>query len=183
MANDIVHVNRAPVLTLWAAVVAERIGFDHETALTLGKALAGICAQFKGRTLGIYKAGGHVETGHAGGAPKKKRATGEDIRIELLGRPVLATKTEHGVRAIENDKPVDPAAVERYLTANFGAELEDARGAMAELANSFTPKELAHNAFELYSRFRPSIPEGMRGWGAKGELKLAMIRGMGNRPV
>lgn len=171
--HECVMVNRAPVLTLWAAVVAEEIGFDHETALTLGKTLAGMNAQFKGRTLGIYKAAEPVE-----GAPKKKRRAGEDIWIELLGRPVLATKTEHGVRAIENDKPLDPAGVERYLTEKFGAALEDVRGAMAELAGSFTPKELAKNAFELYSRFRPSIPEGMRGWGAKGELRLGTIRGL-----
>jgi len=31
-----VSINRAPVLTLWAAVVAERLGFDREEALTLG---------------------------------------------------------------------------------------------------------------------------------------------------
>jgi hypothetical protein len=178
MANEIVMVNRAPVLTLWAAVVAERIGFDYETALTLGKTLAGMNAQFKGRSLGIYKA---AEPGE--GAPKKKKRAGEDIWIELLGRPVLAMKTEHGVRAIENDKPIDPAGVESYLTEKFGAALEDVRKAMAALAGTFTAKELAHNAFELYSRFRPSIPEGMRGWGANGELKLAMIRGLCNKAV
>jgi hypothetical protein len=33
-----VLVNRAPVLTLWAAVVAERLGFDRPAALSLGKA-------------------------------------------------------------------------------------------------------------------------------------------------
>jgi len=29
------------VLTLWAAVVAVRLGFDRDTALTLGQAVAG----------------------------------------------------------------------------------------------------------------------------------------------
>jgi hypothetical protein len=28
MAKDTIEINRAPVLTLWAAVVAERLGFD-----------------------------------------------------------------------------------------------------------------------------------------------------------
>ena len=32
--------NRAPVLTLWAAVVAEVLGFGHDEALTLGRAVA-----------------------------------------------------------------------------------------------------------------------------------------------
>jgi hypothetical protein len=35
MATHQVKINRAPVLTLWAAVVAERLGNDHEAALTL----------------------------------------------------------------------------------------------------------------------------------------------------
>jgi len=30
-----VMINRAPVLTLWAAVVAEMLGFDYDEALTL----------------------------------------------------------------------------------------------------------------------------------------------------
>jgi len=32
-------IDRAPVLTLWASVVAERLGFDRDEALTLGRAL------------------------------------------------------------------------------------------------------------------------------------------------
>jgi hypothetical protein len=35
------EINRAPVLTLWAAVVAERLGHPADTALTLGRAVAG----------------------------------------------------------------------------------------------------------------------------------------------
>jgi hypothetical protein len=55
MTNKKIKINRAPVLTLWAAVVAERLGYDEETALTLGKAVAGLNAQSKGRRLGIYE--------------------------------------------------------------------------------------------------------------------------------
>ena len=36
-----VMVNRALVLTLWAAVVAEVLGFEHDEALTFGRAVAG----------------------------------------------------------------------------------------------------------------------------------------------
>jgi 3-oxosteroid 1-dehydrogenase len=49
-----VIVNRAPVLTLWAAVVAQRLGFDREEALTLGRAVAGPSAYSKGRALGLF---------------------------------------------------------------------------------------------------------------------------------
>jgi hypothetical protein len=55
MAPITVAVNRAPVLTLWAAVVARRLGFDEYEALSLGKALAGLNAQAKGRRLGVFK--------------------------------------------------------------------------------------------------------------------------------
>jgi hypothetical protein len=40
-----IRINRAPVLTLWAAVVAERLGFDRDTALTLGQVVTGVSAQ------------------------------------------------------------------------------------------------------------------------------------------
>jgi hypothetical protein len=42
------EINRAPVLTLWAAVVAERLGHPAGTALTLGRAVAGIRRAGKG---------------------------------------------------------------------------------------------------------------------------------------
>jgi hypothetical protein len=54
MTAKTISINRAPVLTLWAAVVAERLGFKKDEALSLGKALAGLNAQTKGRRLGIF---------------------------------------------------------------------------------------------------------------------------------
>ena len=39
MARSKILINRAPVLTLWAAIVAERLGFNHDEALSLGKAM------------------------------------------------------------------------------------------------------------------------------------------------
>ena len=47
-----IEINRAPVLTLWAAVVAQRVGFEWDEALSLGKAVSGLTAQNKGRHLG-----------------------------------------------------------------------------------------------------------------------------------
>ena len=54
MAARTISINRAPVLTLWAAVVARRLGLDEDEALTLGKALAALNAQAKGRRLGSF---------------------------------------------------------------------------------------------------------------------------------
>jgi hypothetical protein len=41
------YINRAPVLTLWAALVAERLGFRRDEALTLGRAVAGLAARIR----------------------------------------------------------------------------------------------------------------------------------------
>jgi hypothetical protein len=59
MAKRKVKINRAPVLTLWATIVAERLGYDHDAALTLGKAVAGLNAQSKGRRLGLFDEAKH----------------------------------------------------------------------------------------------------------------------------
>lgn len=176
MPREVVLVNRAPVLTLWASVVAERLGYDHEAALSLGKALAGLNAQAKGRRLGIYKPPERVE-----GLPPKKARRGEEFWVELLGRPIPATQTARGVRAVEGDRPVEPAGVERYLQGKFGEAFDSVRRVMEELARAFSPKELAGRAFSLYEHFRPGIPEGVRGWGAKGELDLDRIRGLSDK--
>ena len=53
MTTKTISINRAPVLTLCAAVVAERLGFDEEEALSMGRVLAGLNAQSKGRRLRI----------------------------------------------------------------------------------------------------------------------------------
>jgi len=46
---------RAPVLTLWASVVAEVLGFGHNEALTPGRAVAGLNAYSKGVSLGLFR--------------------------------------------------------------------------------------------------------------------------------
>ena len=172
-----IMINRAPVLTLWAAVVAERMGYDREAALTLGKAVAGLNAQTKGRSLGIY---GRPKAFHGRGGAPKKVGLGEDFWIELCSRPVPVKNTDDGVRAVIRDKPIDPAAVQRYLQQKFGEDLSRAREAMAHLAGALDPEDLEVEALGLYERFRPDIPKGRTGWGAKGALDLTLIRSLGD---
>ena len=170
MTEDKILINRAPVLTLWAAVVAERLGFKHDEALSLGKALAGLNAQSKGRRLGIFKP-----------TPKqlkkvRERKRGEEVWVDLMGRAIPGVTTGAGVRAVADSKPIQPEGVERYLESKFSDALAKARKALTELAGALEPEDLASRAFGLYEQFRPKIPEGVRGWGAKGELDLALVR-------
>ncbi len=169
MATKTLSINPAPVLTLWAAVVAQRLGFDEDEALTLGKAVAGLNAQAKGRRLAIFKP--HEE--------KAKKAREEEagrvFLVEVCGRPVPVMNTDAGIRAVHGRKPIEPDGVRRYLDDKFCPDLKAARSAMAKLAKALKPRELAERAYRLYEQFRSDIPGGQRGWGAKGELDLGRI--------
>ncbi len=177
MATRAVTVNRAPVLTVWGAVVSQRMGYDWEEALTLGKAVAGLNAQSKGRRLGIYG----PPKGTEEGKPPKKVGLGEDFWVECVGRAVPVKRTEDGVRAVVKDQPIDPAAVARYLGSRFGGALADVQAAMTKLAASYNTADLAEVAYELYEKFRPAIARGKRGWGQKGTLDLDVIESLSKR--
>jgi hypothetical protein len=150
-------------------VVARRLGFAEDEALTLGKAVAGLNAPAKGRRRGIFRPHGEKA--------KQARAKGRGERfwIEVLGRPVPVTNTDDGIRAVRGGKPIDPDSVRRYLDDKFGDDLTAVRSAMQKLAKAYRPQELAHDAYPLYERFRPSVPVGKKGWGARGELDLGVI--------
>jgi hypothetical protein len=167
-----ISINRAPVLTLWAAIVARRLGFDEDEALTLGKVVAGLNAQSKGHRLGIFKP--HEE--NAKKAREKER--GERFWIEVLDRPVPATVTEDGIRAVRANKPIDPDSVRRYLEDKFGEHLGAVRKAMTNLTRAYPPGKLLVRAYRLYERFRPAVPEGKKGWGARGDLDVGVIEGL-----
>jgi len=170
--TDTVRVNRAPVLTLWAAVVAERLGFEREEALTLGRALAGLTAHAKGVRLGIFEPSAPEEVRDRRG----RLADGERLEVHLIGRTIPVVRTPEGLRALDKDQPVKPESMERYLEGKFGDALAEVRAAMEALAGSLPPAELARTAFRLYEGFRPAVPEGEAGWGKAGVLDLAKLR-------
>jgi len=143
-----ISINRAPVLTLWAAVVAQRLGFDENEALSLGKALAGLNAQARGRRLGIFKP--HEEK------PTKARAKerGEEFWIEICGRHVPAKNTEDGIRAVKGVQVIEPDGVRRYLESKFGGDIGPVRSAMQRLG---TPRLVSGRPWRAdVPRVRPS---------------------------
>ena len=166
-------INRAPVLTLWAAVVAGRSGFDHDEALTLGRAVAGLNAHAKGKRLGIFKPTAE--------SVRKKRNEAQEhgFEVELLHRAVPVVVTPDGIRATSKGKSINPASVEKYLSTKFGEHIEATEQAMAHLAKSYRPEELADIAFNFYVKFRATVAPGVEGWGAEGLLDLAATRNAG----
>jgi len=174
------RINRAPVLTLWAAVVAEQIGLPHETALTAGQAVAGMTAHAKGVRLGIY-----AETSDGKPKPvpaKPEGATGSVKDFLLLGRLVHIADTNHGPRAINKGELGKPDAVEKYVRSKFGEHLDATRKAMQALAATLPPNELNAKAFYLYEQFRPEVPSDEKGWGAQGVLDIARIVELARKP-
>jgi hypothetical protein len=140
---------------VWAAALAERLGFDRPTALTLGQAVAGLSAHAKGVALGIIEPEPELVRERG-----ERLAEGERRHLDLLGRAV-------------------PVVLERYLAGKFTGWLEEARRAMAELAASLGPEELHRRGFRLPEAFGPAVPAGERGWGAAGELDLGKVRSAG----
>jgi hypothetical protein len=202
MAGETMLINRAPVLALWAAVVAERLGFSRDEALSLGKAVTALNAQSKGQRLGIYeKREARGERREARGERREARGERREARgerreagggrreaggekreardaVELMGREIPVVRTPDGIRALNKGAAVSAESTRVYLESKFGEQLAGVRAAMEELARSQKPDVLAARAFALYAQFRPQIPDGVKGWGAKGKLDTDLIRSL-----
>jgi hypothetical protein len=173
LARRTITITRAPVLTLWASVVARRLGFTRAEALTLGRAVAGL-NYAKGVSLGL------ITPSHK--AIKGRRwdlKAGKRLQVEFLHRAVPVVRTRKGLRALSKDRPIAPDGVEQYLEIKFGDALKLVRNAMKQLAHSMSAPEIAAQADELYEKFRPRIPDGVPGWDAEGKLDLARIERLG----
>ena len=161
-----ISINRAPVLTLWAAVVAERLGFEWEEALTLGRAVAGLNAYSKGVRLGLFTpAPAEVREKRKALRPK------ETITVDLLQRAVPAVHTKDGLRALSKEKAIDPESVERYLFTKFGEGYDDALGAMRLLAKSRRRRSSRGRRITLYEQFRPAVAGGHARLGGEGDAR------------
>jgi hypothetical protein len=177
-AVSVILVNRAPFLTLWAKVVALRLGYDEETALTLGRAVAGQTAAAKGKRLGILEARPADERQRIEARRSEMQAT----TVEFMGRTIPCLQTKDGLRALADARPIDPQGVRTYLAAKFGEDLVLVEGKLATLAASIAPAELDARAMDLYMSIRPATAGGRAGWGQAGRLDLDAIDRLATRP-
>ncbi len=163
-----IRVNRAPVLTLWAAIVAECLGHDADAAITLGRAVAGSSARVKARAIGLEE-----KRGDGGARDAAKPAPQQTVH--LLGRDLPVVERNGSSYALDHGKPASPGPARAYVEKAFGEHLPAVRRAMKALADSLPPEELNRIGFRLYERFRPEVAAGAAGWGKKGVLDLKLI--------
>lgn len=166
-----IKVNRAPFLTLWASVVARRLGYDGDEALTLGRAVAGLTAQSKGRRLGIYTASSDEERAKL---REKREEIGAET-VEVMDRVIPCVRTPDGLRALSKASPADPESVRKYLAGRFKENLSVVEAKLVGLAATFDPTELDRAAMDVYMRLRPNVPKGREGWGKAGLLDTEKI--------
>jgi hypothetical protein len=183
-------VSRTSLLTLWASVVAERLGHQRMTALTLAKAVAGTAARLKVRVIGREQwVSSREEMGPALGLdlPRLHRKPAM-AHVVLLGKTIpLLTDTSGQLRAALRTLPTrdggvadeyvaaDPAEVERYLIKTFGPHLADVTTAMEVLVARYEPMELNRIGFQLYGKFQPSGPHDHESRRGKVALEIENI--------
>jgi hypothetical protein len=171
-----ITINRAPVLTLWASVVARRLGFARDEALTLGRAVASLGAHGDDAPLLVL-------TPSRKAIKERRRGlkAGKRVQFDLLKRAVPVVRTRKGLRALAKNRPIAPDSVEQYLEIKFGDALKLVRNSMKRLARSMSAPEIAAQADTLYAKFRPRIRDGEPGWVAEGKLDLGRIERLGKR--
>ncbi|KAI0307152.1 hypothetical protein B0F90DRAFT_1807827 [Multifurca ochricompacta] len=169
-----VVVNRAPIMMAWACVVAERLGFSREEALSIASVYTSMNAINKGVSLGIYDKKREVEL-------KAAQAGGAQPYVDLLSRrvPLYCTATGSWRGFTTEDSGggggASPAAAYGYITRALRQTTPAVLGAMYLLAQSYSdPMELNRMGFSLYADFRPDVNE----WGKRGELRCETLLGL-----
>ena len=121
-----------------------------------------------------------IKSGRRRRALRKKKSQ-ETSYVELMGRALPVVNTPEGLRAVAKDEPDHPRKRGALSQGKFGENLPEVRQAMEELSRAFTPEVLAVRAFSLYEQFRPRIPEGVKGWGAAGELDMETLHSLAKK--
>jgi len=85
--------------------MAEVLGFKHDEALTLGRAVVGLNAYSKGVSLGLFQ-----PTPKEIQEQRRKIRREETVAVELLHRAVPAKNTNEGLGGLSGESPSAPKA-------------------------------------------------------------------------
>ncbi|KIK92718.1 hypothetical protein PAXRUDRAFT_146685 [Paxillus rubicundulus Ve08.2h10] len=165
--------NRAPLMTAWATVVAERLGFEREEALSIGSVYTEMNAVTKGVFLGLVDESRKKEIEPIPGERQPY--------VNLMGRrrPLYQTQSSKW-RALVGGSPALPSTAFSYISRAFRQTTPHVMGALRLLAASYPPPELNNIGFSLYADFRPVVD----GWGKRGEVpceRILSLRKKGGR--
>ncbi|KAI6130447.1 hypothetical protein EDD16DRAFT_1542226 [Pisolithus croceorrhizus] len=157
-------VNRAPVMTAWAMIVAERLGFDREESLSIASVYTEANAVSKGVSLGLIeeRRKKDVETLPEGKQPY----------VDFMGRriPLYQTRKSKWL-ALSGGSPVSPGTAFSYISRSFRQTTPYVMGSLRLLAESYSSQRLNELGYSLYADFRPAVDD----WGKRGELRCARI--------
>ncbi|EIN10463.1 hypothetical protein PUNSTDRAFT_100008 [Punctularia strigosozonata HHB-11173 SS5] len=162
-------VNRAPLMTAWATVVAEALGFQREEALSIASVYTEMNAISKGVSIGVFRQGKAVgiEASEGGSQPF----------VDLMGRKIPLYRTHDSEdaswRALNAGVPASPSSAYSYIQRSFRQTLPYVMGALRLLANNYSDRsaELNKAGFALYAEFRPENV----GWGERGKVSCETI--------
>ncbi|KAL4076062.1 hypothetical protein J3A83DRAFT_4089915 [Scleroderma citrinum] len=156
-------VNRAPLMTAWAMIVAERLGFQREEALSIASVYTEMNAVTKGVSLGLIDE-----------SRKKEIETlpeGKQPYVDLMGRrPLYQTRSSKWL-ALSGGSPALPSTAFSYVSRSLRQTTSYVMGSLRLLADSYSAQELNEEGYSLYADFRPTVNE----WGKRGEVRCARI--------
>ena len=172
---EVITINRAPVLELWASCVAHFVYPDLPwvSCLSVGGAIASITAIAKGHSIGTME---KPEPSEAEESRRKCNEKAENDQLDEVDVMGFHLKLKDG-QAMVGEKP--KKGNEAALRKKYGDEqYENAESTMQEALSKWKGKEteLDHEAFKMYEDFRPNVPKGQKGWGRKGQLNLQNLK-------
>ncbi|SNX84371.1 uncharacterized protein MEPE_03080 [Melanopsichium pennsylvanicum] len=196
-------VNRAPVMTAWATIVLEKLGFSRPEALSLAHCYVNYTSTMRGISLGIISKEERHRSVHLVGSNQP--------HFELMGVKIPVMQMQDGTyRGISSGEVVAPEKAFDYMRKSMAQTLSSVFGALTLLADSYmepAPNQmqsgdqtgfenevnkqsepthdleyggeyLNSRGYDLYAEFRPCTSGE---WGKKGRLWydkiLALRRG------
>lgn len=170
-SSTTITINRAPVLTLWAACVTEFLypALSWPTCLSAGASISSLCAISKGRAIGT------IDPPSNSNQPDSERAqTDDDEELRVMGFPL---HVKNGL-VVDSKNAKPKPGNEKNLESKFGEDEEhETREVFRSCLQTWKgeKEQLNKKAFGMYEKFRPDVPKGQKGWGRKGELSLESV--------
>lgn len=175
--SDVITINRAPVLELWASCVTQflRPSISWQTCLSAGGAISTITAVAKGRAIGQME---KPDPGEAQAKREKRKEQADEKNLKELDVMSFKLRLDKDGQALVGDKP--KKAGEDGLRKKYGGDEQYKRvkETFESALAAWKGKEddLNGKAFHMYEDFRPNVAPGQKGWGRKGGLRLETIK-------